>query len=208
MIQYYTGHAGPGLSPALDNMHRDRKRVFVDMRKWDVPVVDGQYEIDQFDGEHAVYLISAGDNGEHFGSIRLLPTEQPHLLGSVFPHLCDGLPPSGPGIWEITRGCLSPRLRAAERLRVRNRLTTAAVQFALLFGIDRFVCVADSGWLTQILTLGWSCEPLGDPRLIDGAMTGGLQIHISGRTIDRLREAGNYAPVRLQLGDAASPIAA
>lgn len=130
MIQYFPGHRGPGASAEFDNMHRDRKRVFVDMRRWEVPVIDGQFEIDQFDSEHAVYLIGAGDDGTHHGSIRLLPTERPHILGSLFPHLCDGPSPTGPDVWEITRGCLSPRLRAAERLRVRNRLTTPSVRQA------------------------------------------------------------------------------
>lgn len=208
MIQYFPGHRGPGASAALDNMHRDRKRVFVDMRRWEVPVIDGQFEVDQFDSDHAVYLISAGDDGAHFGSIRLLPTDRPHILGSLFPHLCDGPNPTGPEIWEITRGCLSPRLRAAERVRVRNRLTTAAVQYALLNGISRFVCVADSGWLSQILSLGWDCEPLGEPQLVAGATTGALQIRISARTIEQLRDAGSYAPVRLQLGGGATPLAA
>ena len=83
MIQYFAGHARPGASAILDNMHRDRKRVFVDMRQWEVPVVDGQFEIDQFDGEDAVYLISAAEDGEHFGSIRLLPTDRPRYLMGV-----------------------------------------------------------------------------------------------------------------------------
>ncbi|MBO9582056.1 MAG: autoinducer synthase [Sphingobium sp.] len=202
MIQFYTGHARPGTSIIFDSMHRDRKRVFVDLRKWDVPVVDGQYEIDQFDGDHAVYLVSASDEGEHRGSIRLLPTLQPHILGSLFPDLCEGPSPVGAQIWEITRGCISPRLPAAERRRERNRLTSAAVEFALLNGISRFVCVADSSWLSQILALGWICEPLGEPRTISGATTGALQIHVSEQTIALLRAAGTYEPANLTLGTA------
>ena len=40
-------------------MHRDRKKIFVDALKWDVPVVDGQYEIDQFDTDDAIYLLAS-----------------------------------------------------------------------------------------------------------------------------------------------------
>lgn len=206
MVQFYTGHAGPGTSVILDNMHRDRKRVFVDLRRWDVPVIDGQYEIDQFDGDHAVYLVSASEDGDHRGSIRLLPTQRPHILGSLFPDLCDGPSPVGAHVWEITRGCISPRLRAAERLRERNRLTTAAVLFAQMNGITRFVCVADSSWLTQILSLGWICEPLGEPRTIAGSTTGALQIHVTDETIALLRRAGSYEPVTLKLGGAAASL--
>lgn len=208
MVQLYSGHTIRGSSVVLDNMHRDRKRVFVDMRGWDVPVIDGQFEVDEFDSEHAVYLVSASAEGEHYGSIRLLPTTQPHLLGSVFPYLCNGPSPVGADIWEITRGCISPRLRAAQRLRERNRLTTAAVQFAVLSGITRFVCVADSGWLAQILSLGWTCEPLGEPRSIGGANTGALEIEISTQTIEQLRAAGNFEPVTLKLAGSVAQLAA
>ena len=41
----------------LQAMHRERKHVFVDLLKWNVPVVDGQYEIDEFDDDEAIYLI-------------------------------------------------------------------------------------------------------------------------------------------------------
>lgn len=208
MVQLYSGHVGCGTSIVLDNMHRDRKRVFVDLRKWDLPVIDGQFEVDEFDCAHAVYLVSAATDGEHYGSIRLLPTTQPHLLGSVFPYLCNGPSPVEANIWEITRGCISPRLRASQRLRERNRLTAAAVQFALLNGIARFVCIADSAWLSQISMLGWTCEPLGEPWTIAGVTTGALEIRISEETIDQLKIAGNFEPVSLKPGCAGAQRAA
>ncbi len=181
------------------NMHRDRKRVFVDLLKWDVPVIDGEFEIDQFDHAGAVYLICADEDGGHRGSIRLLPTTRPHILGSLFPELCDGPPPSGPSVYEITRACFSPRIRAAERLRARNQLATAAVEFALFNGIDRFTCVADGGWYSQILSLGWMCRPLGLPRLIDQSLTGAIEIAITRDTPRLLLEAGTYSHSTLEL---------
>lgn len=190
------------------NMHRDRKRIFVDLLGWDVPTVAGEYEVDQFDGPGAVYLVSGEANGEHCGSIRLLPTIQPHILGSLFPELCDGKVPIGPNVYEITRGCLSPRLRSAERLRIRNQLTTAAVAFALENRIDTFTCVADGGWYSQILSLGWRCEPLGLPMIIGGAMTGALRICVERNTPQLLADAGTYAPSTLEWVDVDQSIAA
>ncbi|HWU72384.1 MAG TPA: acyl-homoserine-lactone synthase, partial [Sphingomonas sp.] len=35
----------------LRRMFEARKEVFVDLLGWDVPVLDGRYEIDQFDDE-------------------------------------------------------------------------------------------------------------------------------------------------------------
>lgn len=185
-------------------MHRDRKRVFVDLLGWQVPVVAGEFEVDQFDHPQAVYLVSAESDGEHRGSIRLLPTTRPHILGSLFPELCEGDVPVGPNVYEITRGCLSPRLRAAERLRVRNQLTTAAVEFALMNGVDTFTCVADGGWYSQILALGWKCKPLGLPRLVGATLTGALRIAIDANTPQLLKDAGTHAPSTLEWADAQS----
>lgn len=208
MIQIYTGASGAGHAAILDEMYRERKRVFVDLLRWEVPVVDGQFEIDQFDTPDAVYLVSATDDGEHLGSTRLLPTHLPHLLGSIFPQLCDGPVPAGRDTLEITRGCLSPKLRAAERLRVRNRLMTASVHYALLRGVSRFTCVADSGWLSQILQLGWDCRPLGEPQLIERVVTGALEIMLSGKTIGHLRAAGAYAPDEFKMARTSRLLAA
>lgn len=197
MIQIFDGAEWGEGSPVLNDMYRDRKRIFVDMLGWDVPVIDGAYEIDQFDDEHAIYVVATNERGEHDGSIRLLPSIRPHVLGNIFPELCDGPVPSGEHIFELSRACLSPRNRAARRLEVRNTVTTAVVEFALLRGIRRFTCIADSGWLSQILSLGWDCRPLGLPREIAGLSTGALVIEIDGDTPDKLRTAGTYVPMRI-----------
>lgn len=180
------------------DMHRDRKRVFVDLLKWNVPVVDGEFEIDQFDHAAAVYLISADESG-HRGSLRLLPTTQPHILGSLFPELCDGDVPAGPTVYEITRCCFSPRIRAAERLKVRNQLATAAVEFALFNGIDTYTCIAEGAWYSQILAMGWLCEPIGLPRISRNALLGALKISITQETPRLLQEAGIYTRSTLEL---------
>ena len=82
-------------------------------------------------------------------------------------------------------------------MQIRNAVTTAVVEFALLRGIRRFTCIADSGWLSQILSLGWDCRPLGLPREIAGLSTGALVIEIDGDTPDKLRSAGTYVPMRI-----------
>jgi len=201
MIRIFEGMERLGSNPLLDAMFRDRKRIFVDLRRWQVPVVDDQYEIDQFDGAHAVYCVATDDRGQHRGSIRLLPTDEPHILGDLFPNLCSGIVPTGRDIWELTRGCLSPGIPAPERREVRNALTTAVVEYALYRGIASYTCIADSGWLSQILSLGWDCQPLGLPRKIDRTMTGALQIAITPDTPSRLAAAGTYVPSRMVILD-------
>src|SRR4051812_20664559 len=92
-------------NPVLKSMFEARKRVFIDLLKWDVPVLEGRYEIDQFDDELATYLVVADTAGAHLGSARLLKTTRPHILDTLFPELCSGDPPRGPNILEITRFC-------------------------------------------------------------------------------------------------------
>lgn len=208
MIQIFRGAQAPGSNAILDAMYRDRKHVFVDLLKWDVPVVDGCFEIDQFDDERAIYLVAADERGAHRGSIRLLPTDGPHILGTIFPDLCDDAVPRSSDIFEISRGCLSMRLRAPERLVVRNALTTAAVEYALLHGIQAFTCIADSGWLSQVLALGWNCWPLGLPQKIGRCLTGALRIDITPETPHLLRDAGTYRPAPLSFADAGEGVLA
>ena len=115
-----SGCAEPAGSWTLRAMFEDRKSVFVDLLKWDVPVLCGRFELDQFDDEHATYLIIADEDGDHLASARLLPTTRPHILGSLFPDLCAAPPPAGPWVFEITRFCLSRRQGAASRRLARN----------------------------------------------------------------------------------------
>ncbi|WP_336952034.1 acyl-homoserine-lactone synthase [Sphingobium aromaticivastans] len=184
----------------MDSMFRERKKVFIDILKWEIVSVDGK-EIDQFDDDFAEYLIVYDSKTKiHMGSVRLLRTDRPHILGNLFPQLCDMPIPTGPDIREITRLCLSPRLRASERLQVRNRLATALVEYALLTGITSYTGVAELGWLNQILALGWRCDPLGIPKPIGKSLLGALQIHVATDTINLLRKAGTYASSELKLG--------
>jgi acyl-homoserine lactone synthase len=82
------------------------------------------------------------------------------------------------------------------------------VEYALLYDIESFTCIADSGWLSQILSLGWDCWPLGLPQKIGRALTGALKIDIDTDTLRKLREAGTYAPAQLMFGAQAEGVAA
>jgi acyl-homoserine lactone synthase len=176
----------------LASMFRARKDVVVDLLGWNVPVIDGQYEIDEFDSEHATYLVLSERDGEHLASARLLPTERPHLLDTLFPHLCETPLPCGPDVAEITRFCLSRTRSAAERRIVRNRLVSALVDIALERGIRTYVGVAEMGWLQQILAFGWNCSPLGLPMQLNGKLIGALRIDIDAETPALLRRSGTY----------------
>ncbi|WP_245626530.1 acyl-homoserine-lactone synthase [Croceicoccus naphthovorans] len=131
----------PGRS-ALRAMFEARKRVFVDLLGWDVPVLDGTFEIDQFDTPSAAYLVLTGEKCEHRASARLLRSDGPHILRDLFPQLCTGPVPQDEAFREITRFCIDPTLPRADRRSVRNQLVSALADFAISEGISGYSAVA------------------------------------------------------------------
>lgn len=186
---------------AVRKMFEARKRVFVDLLKWDVPVLDDRYEIDQFDTPHASYVILTGDNGSHRASARLLPTNRAHILGDLFPTLCETAVPTGTKTLEITRFCIEPTLSRADRRIARNQLVTALVQHALAEGVTDYTAVANLAWYRQISDFGWKCRALGPPRYIDGECLLALHIQIDADTPHDLEETGIFTPADFHLAD-------
>ena len=201
MIGLIDSTPDPNPDIALRNMFAARKEVFVDLLGWDVPVLDGRFELDQFDDEHARYLVLVDRDMRHLGSARLLPTVRSHILNTLFPSLCAGPVPSGPAVFEITRFCLDRSLTAAERRGVRNRLVTALVEHALATGIATYTGVAEFSWMRQILAFGWDAAALGQPLPGGGGALGALRIEITTMTAQQLAATGVWQPTE-RLSDA------
>jgi N-acyl-L-homoserine lactone synthetase len=201
LIRIIESHLSAAERNPLETMFADRKQQFVDFFEWDVPVVEGRYEMDQFDTASAVYIIAVDAADIHQASMRMLPSIEPHLLGTLFPHLCAAGVPVGERVWESTRLCLPSRHGAARRLELRNALISAMVDFALARGIERITGVIPDGFRKQVLAMGWRAEPLGPAARIKGGPIGAFSIDVEGDTPDRLRWTGVY-------GSAAKRIAA
>ncbi|WP_342249195.1 acyl-homoserine-lactone synthase [Sphingomonas sp. OTU376] len=184
---------------AMRAMFRARKEVFVDLLKWDLPVLDGRFELDQFDNPDASYLILVDEDGAHRASARLLRTDQPHLLGDIYPHLCAGPVPTGPHIREITRFCLDRHQSALSRRIARDQLVTALCTYALSAGISEYTGVAETSWFDQVRRFGWECKALGPAVRVEGRWLVGLHILIDEETPDRLRRGGVYETASLAL---------
>jgi N-acyl-L-homoserine lactone synthetase len=194
----------PLATPTSQTMHRERKRVFHDIMRWDVPIIDDQYEVDAFDTPHALYVLRLDADKNLLGSCRLLTSERSHMLSDVFAQLCDRDIPRGPNVWEITRACITPSIRTSDRLLVRNQMVSAVVGYVLAKGIDTYTCVCSAGWLAQVLAMGWVVEPLGLPRPVDGVLTAALKIDIDQTTPKRLRLNNIYAPTELAFAGASA----
>lgn len=182
-------------SPIRWDMHRVRKAVFVDRLNWDVPVLQGEFEVDQYDAKGAIYLVVTDrETRAHLASVRLLPSTQGHILGDLYPELCAEDVPYGADVWEISRLCATPGLARERELRARHKLSTALIEYALLYGIVRYTCVLDVSWLSTLIMPGWPCEPLGPPRAFNDQMLGAFVISISAATLQNFlaRWGGSY----------------
>ncbi|MEE4454416.1 acyl-homoserine-lactone synthase [Novosphingobium resinovorum] len=186
MIHHIDNYPSDRRQDLLASMFADRKALFVDFFGWDVPVVDGLYEIDQFDTAGALYIIIADETGGHAASLRLLPTTAPHMLGTIFSQLCPLGAPVGDDVWESTRLCLPRRHGAARRRALRNELISAMVDVALERGIARYIGVLPEGFRKEVLAMGWRAEPLGPAVRTAGGTVGAFLVHIDPETPKRL----------------------
>jgi acyl-homoserine lactone synthase len=203
LVKLVTGSNKDRYAALLDGMFKDRKRVFVDRLKWDVPVVDGVYERDQYDHDQAVYLIAADpESGGHLGSMRLLSTTGPHLLKEVFPELCEGEMPMGEDVWEVTRLCTAPGLKHIDPREVRRQLSVAMIEFALLYGVSRLTFLTHMEYISRLLGIGWECRPLGLPKEVAGQLVGAMEISITQATLQTVRMVlhGRKTPILELIG--------
>lgn len=172
----------------LMQMHRDRKQVFVDTLGWKLPSSGSWLEVDQFDNEHAVYLVATDERGQHKASVRLIPSTQPHMLQSIFSGLCvDGVPVAE-DCWEVSRLVTSPVDSCGTSVvKVHRLLALALVEFASLNDIRRYTLVAEAHRVPALLSVGWSVRPLGLPMPQLGQELQALEVVVASDTLSRMR---------------------
>lgn len=174
---------------SLIGMYHDRKRVFVDALGWDLPCPTSWLELDEFDTERAVYLIARSEaTGRHQGSLRLLPSTEPHMLGTLFKDLCEVPVPVGEDCWEISRLVARPPAIAGTALmKVYRLLALALVEFALLNSIRRYTVVSEPHRVPALLSIGWPVAPLGLPTQCLGQELQALQISVDEKVLADMR---------------------
>jgi acyl-homoserine lactone synthase len=169
MICIVNGENRERFQADLREMHRQRKRAFVDGAGWNVPVV-GDLEIDAYDRIDTTYLIAKGHPtcSDVLASCRLLPTTHSHLMSDLFMSACADLPPRGPLIWEASRFCVSSRVTTRRaRLALLWEMICGVSETALLLGAEQIIFVANAALLPLTLRCGWQARRLG-PTLPDG----------------------------------------
>jgi acyl-homoserine lactone synthase len=146
----------------LLEMHRQRRRVFVDGLGWPLPLA-GTVESDQYDADEVIYLLVKDElHGRLRASVRLLRTDRQHPLLDLFPGLCEGPVPCGADVWEISRFCTDPGVVGRrERLALLWQIICACLETALLFDIERLTFIANRALRPLAMNCGWDAAPLG-----------------------------------------------
>lgn len=188
----------------IDAMFRMRAAVFADRLEWDVAVSDGR-EVDRFDAEDPLYLLSVDDStGALQGAVRLLPTTGPNMLRDVFPILVPDGAPESPLIWESSRFAVNPAAIGfsdrADANHVVNRTTVellcGIVEVCQRSGIEHVVSVFDARMARIFRSINCAFEIIGIPTRIGKTMTYAGVFDMSNQMRERLGEAAKlHSPV-------------
>jgi acyl-homoserine lactone synthase len=197
MINLITPPERRHFARAMMEMHHDRKRVFVDALGWQLRAPGSWLEVDEFDSEHAIYLVAIGQTGGHEASVRLLPSSRPHMMSEVFADLCPQGVMRSDRVWEISRLVTSPDLpRGTSVFAVHRRIAMALMEFAVLNDITRYVLVTEARRVPALLSVGWQVDPLSLPVDYHGCEIQALAIHADEQTLIEMRARyGVAAPV-------------
>jgi N-acyl-L-homoserine lactone synthetase len=151
----------------LREMHRLRHEIFAEQLGWTACQADDGLDRDEFDDDHAVYLIAA-EHGKVHGSLRLLPTWRRCMASEKFSAwLNAGAFEPAPDTWEWTRWAPGTVQQPRSLVKARSALIVGAVEFAVSRGVRTYVAFCETKFVTQLIELGWEPEPLGLPRPYD-----------------------------------------
>ena len=203
MIKLVHGYDRARFPELFDAMHRLRKQVFYDRLRWDVPI-KGNWEIDVFDDENPLYVLSIDEMGRLQGSLRLLPTTGPNMLRDVFSAITTGCGPvESPHVWESSRFCI--RFSDERDQRESTSISKATVELiagmgevGLLAGLDHIVTVYDAFLRRIIMQTGGSETIVGQPVRFGRVQTYAGLFHINQIQLEAFKRIWNISPILVE----------
>lgn len=155
----------------LDQMFRMRHTFYVEGHGWAGLTSHDGRETDEFDDEHAVYLMSLDPFGDVAASVRINPTTQPTLL-KKFGDWSDETLPETEGVWDISRWIAAPQHRCSTNPRWpsnhQRELMVGILEFCLSRGLTHLTMLAELRLAERIKSYGWPLRHLGAPREYEG----------------------------------------
>lgn len=164
-----------------------RYRVFNERLNWDVKC-QGEFESDQFDDLHTLYLVATNQDGDTCGSWRLRPTTLPYMMADVsaFEPLMHGQKaPRAPKVWEISRFAVDKEKMGDSSFGfndVANSLIRSTIQFAVDNEIDQYVMVVSVAVERLLKHAGLTLHRFGPPVRIGKVLTVACRLDIDAQT--------------------------
>jgi len=186
---FVESRTGRESDPILDAMYRQRYEIFVRRLRWDLQCTN-KHEKDEFDRIDTRYLLILDNySNSPFGSLRILPSIGPHLLSEYFSQLCENAIPRGHDIWEISRMCISPKIRQpAIREYMIDLLAASLTETALLNDVSKLTFVVGSTLLQRVVGMAWDIYPLGLPQPCGRELVTAFAVNITPATLHALTE--------------------
>lgn len=154
-------------SKELDQFHFQRHRIYAEELGW-VPAASSRREFDAFDTDDAVNILFMEGDQLVAGS-RLIETDKPHLVGTVFPDIFTLVPiVRSPLVLEWTRGFIIPERRDRTSIRLLAASCAAVMEYCLLHGYRQVGGIQDTKWLPLWKKMEWSVHIHGHPVDIGG----------------------------------------
>ncbi len=146
MITIVYGYERDERPELFEEMFRQRKKIFIDEKKWDIKAVDGEFEIDEFDRDDTAYVCSLLPDGSLGGSVRLLSTLTDHMASGPFKSLFPELTVRSPTIWEATRFAVpdDPRIQPNGVSRAACEVMLGACLFGLEHGVSQLIAIYEA----------------------------------------------------------------
>jgi acyl homoserine lactone synthase len=146
MIILREGHQRLDNSALFDEMFRQRAFVFGETLGWDVTIDSQGREIDAYDREDTVYLMSFAEDGALNGAVRFLNTVTDHMLTGPFQHMFPEISVRSPLIWEATRFYThGPQQRVGNHpSQTACELLLGMCEFGLNFGVTQVIALMEA----------------------------------------------------------------
>jgi acyl homoserine lactone synthase len=190
MIIVREGHQRLDNSALFDEMFRQRASIFGKTLGWDVCIDNQGREIDAYDREDTVYLMSFAEDGTLNGSVRFLNTVTDHMLTGPFHHMFPEISVRSPLIWEATRFyTYGPQQRIGNHAsQTACELLLGMCEFGLNFGVAQVIALMEASVIRVYRRCGLSQKILGRYQSEHGLVLLGLWT-ISTDLLASMREA-------------------
>jgi acyl-homoserine lactone synthase len=179
-----------GFHSQIEEMFRIRHDIYVGRRGWKALEKPDGRDVDQFDTDQTVYLLSLNELGKVVAGLRLNPTTGPHLIRDVFPHtVTEGPIPVGEHIYEFTRWfVVKERVSPEENRRVAGELLVAMLEYGKKAGLTHISLCCDSFFWKTMQETRWDVRRLGPITRYPEGKCMAVLFDVSDRMIANTRE--------------------